>query len=97
MLVNIVPGWWYRWTIFTDISAITLYDNKVPDQHVHVHPHSSDRIFTIKEKEYVRPAHSSTSSTGSACTIFLKHTRSVWMNDRMSEQRNKQINERKDE
>ena len=73
--------------------------NKVPDQHVHVHPHSLSRIFAIK-KIHVRPvclapAHS---STGHVCDfLFLKHTHLICTNDLMSEQRNKQINERKDE
>ena len=70
--------------------------NKAPDRHVHLHSLSS--IFAIGKKK-VRPfclafTHSSTEP---ACDVwFLKHMHSICPNDRMSEQRNKQINERND-
>ena len=71
--------------------------NRVPDQHVYVHPYSLSRIFAIKKSKAVLSGTYSRFHWTFICRCFLKHTHSVRMNDRMSEQRNQQINERKDE
>ena len=46
--------------------------NEVPDQHVHVHPHSLSRVFAIEKK--TRKA-----------VFFLKHAHSVCTNKEITE------------